>query len=269
MLKSFITSKAPWLLAIPVFILKYFLVPVMNNRLLAPGKMIGIFGPFKFHPRFLFRDYSGWGGGHNCGFVSFVNACKGKKCVIDIGGHIGLTAMPAGRMLATKGRIYVFEPAETNRAYLSRNIELNGMSNTEVLDMFVGAECKDGVEFFESDYDSGLNSFVVRKDKDDFHRVLKKQISLDVFCSERGISPEIIKIDVEGAEFDVLSGAAEVMRKNRPIIYLSLHPRHIELLGRKPEEIHEILKRVRYRISNIDGTEVNKYDLNEYILSPS
>ena len=257
------------MLVVPVFILKHFLVLVMDNRLLAPRKMIGVFGPSKFHPRFLFRDYSEWGKNHNNGFVSFVNACKGKKCVIDIGGHIGLTAMSAHRMLAPEGRLYVFEPASVNRAYLSRNIELNSMSNTEVFDMVIGTKCKDSVEFFESDYDSGLNSIIATKRMYGFQRVLKKQISLDSFCLERVIYPEIIKIDVEGAEFNVLNGAAGVMRNSRPIIYLSLHPYHLEMLGRRPEDIQEILNRVGYRISNIDGTEVLKYELKEYILSPS
>lgn len=268
MLKSFISSKMPWLLAIPVFILKHFLVPVMDNRMLAPRKMIGIFGPFRFHPRFLFRDYRGWGSDHNCGFVSYVNACKEKKCVIDIGGHIGLTVMPVAKMLAPEGRLYVFEPADANRAYLLRNIELNSMSNTEVLSMFVGAECRDDIEFFESDNDSGLNSMVVRKNKNDFHKALKKQVSMDNFCAEKRLSPEVIKIDVEGAEFDVLAGAAGIMMRSRPVIYLSLHPSHLEMIGRKPEEIHGILERVGYGISNIDGTKVEKFSLNEYILAP-
>lgn len=267
MLKSFVTSKMPWLLVVPVFILKHFIVPLMDNKLMAPRKMIGIFGPFKFHPRFLFRNYSKWGQGHNSDFVPFINACKGKKCVIDVGGHIGLTAMPASRMLSPQGRLYVFEPARVNCVYLSRNIELNGISNTEVLNMFVGTECNENVEFFESDYDSGLNSMVVRKNKNDFHKVLKKQVSLNSFCSERGIFPEIIKIDVEGAELEVLSGASEVMRKSRPVIYLSLHPRHLELLGRKPEDIHGILSRTGYKISKNDNTDMNKHG-QEYVLLP-
>lgn len=267
MLKSFITSKMPWIFVIHAFILNCFFIPVMNNRLLAPRKMIDIFGPFRFHPRFLFRDYSKWGQGHNSGFVSFINACKGKKCLIDVGGHIGLTAMPASRMLATEGKLYVFEPAGVNCAYLSRNIELNEMTNTEVLNMFVGAECKNNVEFFESDYDSGLNSIIIRKNKKEFHKVLKRQVSLDSFCAERGIFPDIIKIDVEGAEFEVLNGAHEVMKTSKPIIYFSLHPGNLELLGRNPEEIHEILGRVGYKMSHIEGTE--RDGLYEYILSPS
>ncbi|MFB6226505.1 MAG: FkbM family methyltransferase [Candidatus Paceibacteria bacterium] len=50
-------------------------------------------------------------------------------------------------------------------------------------------------------------------------------ISIDNYCSLTGFYPEIIKIDVEGAELDVLKGSKEVLNKNKlNTIFLELHP---------------------------------------------
>ena len=43
------------------------------------------------------------------------------------------------------------------------------------------------------------------------------------FCEARGIKPTALKIDVEGAEIDVLEGARDLIRTTRPVIFLSTH----------------------------------------------
>jgi FkbM family methyltransferase len=51
------------------------------------------------------------------------------------------------------------------------------------------------------------------------------QITLDEFCDSRELKPELIKIDTEGAELNILKGAIEVLRRHKPTIILSVHPR--------------------------------------------
>jgi len=50
------------------------------------------------------------------------------------------------------------------------------------------------------------------------------QLKLDDWCMAKGIYPDIITMDVEGAEFEVIKGAEAVLRKLRPIIFMSVHP---------------------------------------------
>jgi len=73
---------------------------------------------------------------------------------------------------------------------------------------------------------------------------------------------------VEGAEYDVLAGAKATLVKHRPVIFLSLHPKHLELLGRKADELPDIVKEMSYKCTNIDGSEIREFALQEYLLSP-
>lgn len=50
------------------------------------------------------------------------------------------------------------------------------------------------------------------------------QMTLDQYCEETGIYPDVITMDVEGAEQMVMRGSVSVLRNKRPIIFMSIHP---------------------------------------------
>jgi FkbM family methyltransferase len=221
----------------------------------------------------MFSDYSKWGEAHNSGFSLCINECKGKKCVLDLGAHIGLVSMPSSAVLAPEGRIYSFEPAGENLKYLKYHIQINGIKNIEAVDCLVGSCEKDEVPFFEeSDY-GGLNSTAnVNSMVDDsrlFTKSLKRQVSIDFFCKNRDIHPEIIKIDVEGAEIDVLEGALNTLKTDKPVIFLSYHPKHIASLNRSEAEYRAILEKIDYSCMDIiTGKEAISMNKREYMLVP-
>ncbi len=55
---------------------------------------IGGYGPFLLHGEFAFSDFEHWGWGHNRGFALCIEACRGKRCIVDVGAHIGLVTPP-------------------------------------------------------------------------------------------------------------------------------------------------------------------------------
>ena len=79
---------------------------------------------------------------------------------------------------------------------------------------------------------------------------------------------DLIKIDVEGAEIAVLEGAFEVLKTYRPTIFLSVHPKHIKLLGRNIDELKSVLQRLNYSCLQSDGSSAKNFSLKEYILIP-
>jgi len=247
----------------------YFILPFLPVDAFAFEKHIGEFGPFRFHPRFLFRDFSKWGTVKNIDFKTSVEACKGKKCIIDIGGHIGLAPLPMSRAAAAEGKVYSFEPADPDRFYFSENVRLSGIENIEIIDCLAGKTCKEDVVFYQQKDESGLSSLVVRdKHPERYIETHKKQVSIDAFCKEKGISPEIIKIDAEGNELDILEGAMDTLKICKPVIFLSIHDWHIQKLGRKTNEIYGILEKAAYEIVNMNGSPVGKIVNIEYILRP-
>lgn len=229
---------------------------------------IGPFGPFRLDGRFAFSNYKSWGGGKNAGFCACVEASSGVQCVFDVGAHIGLVSLPVSQVTAPEGKVYAFEPADFNRALLARHVELNNFNNIEVLDTLVGEQDEKGVAFYQLETDTGLNTVARRSSQSSFVEIPKQQVRLDTFCAQRFLEPDVIKIDVEGAEIGVLRGAHETITRCRPLIFLSVHPEQLELLGHGTDELSALINELGYVCRNIDGSEVGSLEGREYILHP-
>jgi len=127
-----------------------------------------------------------------------------------------------------------------------------------VVPSLVGDKCDDCVEFYESSSDSGMNSLCMLKNKDStYNKIVKEQITLDSFVAKNGCIPGLIKIDVEGAEINVLRGAESVLKKYHPEIIISVHPKHLKILGHSVDELAKEICGLGYQIYNIDGSKVN------------
>lgn len=229
---------------------------------------IGPYGPFRLDPHFAFSDFAHWGGGHNNAFEATVEACRGKSCIFDIGGHVGLVSMPVSQVLAPGGRVFAFEPGAANLRFLRRHLELNGIANVEVLPALVG-ETDGEVAFYEQQGPTGQNSVALRKKSPELYSETRRpQVALDEFCKARGLAPDVIKIDVEGAELMVLRGAKAVLAQHRPLIFLSVHPRELEVLGASTEALVAFIAAAGYVCREIDGRPVEKFRLAEYLVLP-
>jgi len=234
---------------------------------LSVAQNIGPYGPFRLDARFAFSDFEHWGGAHNDGFVDCVEACRGRHCVFDIGAHIGLVSLPVASVLADDGLLVSFEPAVANRRLLERHLSLNTCNDRVRVEPFlVGAENRGDVLLHESDEASGMNSLAAREG--DYRQVQHVQVSLDDYCRRHSLTPEVIKIDVEGAELGVLEGAREILDRYRPDIFLSVHPWHIAQLGRSTDELAVLIDELEYDCHDGDGRMVTEFALREYRLVP-
>ena len=228
---------------------------------------IGRYGPFKMSTEFAFSDFENWGDAHNSGFEFCVEASRNKACMLDIGAHIGLVTMPASQVLAPGGQVFAFEPSEANRQTLQRHIDVNAIENVTVVDSLVGdAEVSD-IVFYEHAGVSGMNTRAPIKSDDEYVATHHSQTTLDAFCRSQGIRPDVIKIDVEGAEFSVLEGAREILAEARPLLVVSIHPQHLKALGRDAAELHALAEASGYTVSDTDGRAVETFQLDEYVLT--
>jgi len=234
---------------------------------LSVRQRIGPYGPFRLDARFAFSDFEHWGEGHNDGFSACIESCRGRRCVLDIGAHIGLVTLPAASVLAPGGRLVAFEPAAANRRLLRRHLALNGLTERVVVECtLVGADSRDEVVLHESGEASGMNSLAARAG--DYRQVRHRQVRLDDYCEGHGLAPEVIKIDVEGAELGVLEGARRTLRRFRPLVFLSVHPWHLGQLGRSTAELAGLIDELDYDCHTAAGEAVEEFGLREYLLTP-
>ena len=235
-------------------------VPNAVRKRLGPG------GSFIFDGRFAFSNFEKWGGRHNANFAQWIEACRTAKCVFDVGAHIGLTSMPVGQLLFGHGTVYAFEPGIDNVRFLRRHLSLNGLANVEVVESLVGEEEAENVVLFELPGDSGLNTTAPDYLGERATQLARSQITLDGFCRRRGVVPDVIKIDVEGAEVGVLSGAAEILRQHCPIIFLSVHPKQISALGYSITHLLDMVRDFGYDVLDEEGQPVERLGFAEYKL---
>lgn len=237
-----------------------------GSRMTARQK-IGAYGPFRMSGEFAFSDFEHWGGDHNSGFELCVEACRGKTCVLDIGAHIGLVTLPVSTVLAPEGRVFAFEPSRANRDTLKKHLDLNGITNVEVVESLVGEREIEDVVFYEHAGVSGMNTRAPVKSGETYTQTHHTQMTLDSFCQAHNLRPDVIKIDVEGAEFAVLEGARKVLAEARPLLVVSIHPQHLKALGRDADELHGLAAASGYTVSDTDGRSVDSFQLDEYVLT--
>lgn len=150
---------------------------------------------------------------------------KPGETVLDIGSAFGSYALPA---LALGARVVCFSPADFDTELLSKNVALNPELAQRCLIVRDGLFSQDG--FFDPDHcrfiDQEMMSGTTVSAGDQWLTVR----SLDSFLDERpGIELiDWMKIDVEGAELEVLKGAEKTLRMSRPSILVENHEQHIK-----------------------------------------
>lgn len=157
----------------------------------------------------------------------FMQHLRDGDVVWDVGAAFGLYTVPAAHRLRVSGSIVAFEPEPRMNKLLHRNIRLNHLSNVTVQTAALGSRDTTTVLYPSDTPNAGTSALVQRTD----YRLQKKGVSIPMLRSDSlaGIPPPaVVKIDVEGAEADVLSGMG-VLLKGVRLLYCEVHPHLLPL----------------------------------------
>ena len=222
-------------------------------KLLAPRwtvrKAIGRHGDFQISAKFLFSDFETWADGHNAGFDYLIDAAGRDMCVFDVGAHIGITTLPLARAVGPYGRVFAFEPSPLNRAYLDLHLRQNDIRNVTVMDCALTDQVGEVVEFYEMSDVSGMNGLV--NNRRGMRAIEVNTVTIDQVVDKFKLRPDLIKIDIEGAELLCLKGARETLRVHQPTIVLSVHPRQMEEMGFSILALESLLNEAGYCFRNL------------------
>ncbi|MCI0539114.1 MAG: FkbM family methyltransferase [Verrucomicrobiales bacterium] len=138
------------------------------------------------------------------------------QVVYDIGANVGFYTMLAAVRVGRTGRVFAFEPAPANLELLGRHIALNRLEQARVFPCALGAAT--GTSSFET----SNNSFEGRLAPTGTLTVGVE--TLDHLLAGGEIAPaHVVKVDVEGAEFDVLRGGERFFLEAKPKLFLATH----------------------------------------------
>jgi len=144
------------------------------------------------------------------------------QVIFDVGANIGYYTLLASLRVGSGGKVFAFEPSPRNISYLHRHLVLNGASNVVV----VPAACSDrnSLAVFEQNAacaEGRLAAPGATAEGTDL--ALAATVTIDGVVSLTGYVPDVLKIDVEGAEEQVLQGAIATLRSARPTLILAVH----------------------------------------------
>jgi len=150
---------------------------------------------------------------------------KEGDIVVDIGAHIGRYTIISSKRVGANGKVIAIEADPSNFGMLNRNIELNQLTNVIPLNYAVYSK-ETKVKLYVSEEESGntiYNTVISDRARKEEKFVEVNANTVDYLLQSKGIKHEQvnwIKIDVEGAEFEVLKGAARTLSNSKDIALL-------------------------------------------------
>lgn len=181
----------------------------------------------------------------------FAKICKDSKVFLDLGAHAGYYTL----LYKSKNKdslIYSFEPVENNYEYLQKHIELNNLK--KVIPFNKAVADKEGILRFERG-----NSVGGKLSSSGDMEV--SAVKLSRLFNEKIIEfPDIIKMDIEGAEYKVLKDIKPFLLSHKPIIFLSTHSKKVR------SECLKLISDLDYNIKPLDDKKFEK--AREFFIKP-
>lgn len=166
---------------------------------------------------------------------------KPNYTVFDIGANVGLYTALFSKLVGDLGQVHSFEPYSLTYNILRRNVKNMKLRNVRTYDVALG-NCERNVS---------LEVPIVGKNtvNDPYVHVNLgkegdiKMLTIDDFVAENNITKvDFLKIDVEGFEFFVLSGAQETIRSFSPAILIEIEQEWTSRYGKQKKEVDSLLK---------------------------
>lgn len=154
----------------------------------------------------------------------FQRLVRSGMVVYDVGANAGFYTVASARLTGASGRVLAFEPVVQNFMQLQHNMRLNGFAHVKAWNIALADN--DGTALFNSSPNPGWGRLasVSGQPASAGESITVTVARLDTIVERDALPlPDVIKIDVEGAEAAVLDGAAGVIRRARPVLLIELH----------------------------------------------
>lgn len=153
---------------------------------------------------------------------ALIDHLKEGMVVFDIGAEQGEFSAMAANIVGGK-RMHLFEPSKEYWPNIYCLWKHNGLSMGGCFNGYVGEKSDDNV-------DALLAPFYFRDGDiyyDTHHSVPlhdeNKTISIDDYCKAKGLFPDVVMIDCEGAELSIIRGSLNAIKFNSPTFFISIH----------------------------------------------
>ena len=172
--------------------------------------------------------------------------------VFDVGAHIGSYSILLSNLVGNIGKVYSFEPTPSTFKKLKHNLDAYNCRNVYAFQKVVFSENKPmEINMFPDEYSSwnslGKPQMVDPKTLTNYVPLVTlatvEAVTLDLFCQKNNIKNiDFLKVDVEGAESDVLKGAIQLLgQKSIRFVQFEISQKMLEGMSHKAKDTFDIL----------------------------
>lgn len=176
--------------------------------------------------------------------------------ILDIGANIGLHSIALSKIISSNCTVHAFEMQEQMYEILKKN-----SANENITTYHMGISDKSSYGTYETHLNEGNPGGIGMNSEQDENGDSVRLESIDNLSFENRIS--LMKIDVEGMELQVLEGAKNTIKKNKPKIICEIAggcQRENPFAIKQVEKIKDYCKRNRYKMKKIT--------FHDYLLTP-
>lgn len=168
-----------------------------------------------------------------------------NSVIIDIGAHIG-TFILALKNVYPDARILAYEPDSSSFSLCRRNIRMNKLKAIKVEKLALWKEEK--IMSLHTSGNDYLGSSIVTT-KGDSEKRVRCTTLLKIFQENSIKSCDLLKIDIEGAEYEVLFSAPESVFKKTKTIYVEYHTSETDPKNNSGKRLKAFLKTKGYKVT--------------------
>ena len=188
--------------------------------------------PRELLPQYLHRDYE------PLTTRAVLTALFPGAVAVDIGANVGYFTCLAARAVGSGGVVHAVEPASANVETLARNIRLNELDNVVVHP--VAAAGVIGVRTLRLTAEVDHHGLYDHPDSPTVAEVRVSTAPVDALVD---VPAKLIKVDVEGAEMEVLAGMAGLLRRSPgATVIVEWNPDTLRAAGRLPSEVPRLMQ---------------------------
>ena len=184
------------------------------------------------------------------------------RVMIDVGAHIGTMTLRGAKAVGETGKVLAVEPNPDTVAKLQANIAASHARNIIVEPVAAGSKPGELELFIGSKINSGTSS--LSKENAEEHGAHNAQSvkvpiqRLDDLVEKAGLTRiDIIKVDVEGAETQVLTGGMESIKKYHPVLVLETVDAMLKNMGSSLAELEALLQSLGYERTRESADHAN------------
>jgi FkbM family methyltransferase len=176
---------------------------------------------------------------------------------IDAGANEGFFTVLGSQLVGAAGKVIAIEPQSRLQEVIRRNIALNGCENAQLIQAGIASQRGSFQLSLASDMNSGGSSIYQTTRYKQPEETVRTITLADLLAEGAVAGCQLMKVDVEGAEYDIFLNAGEILRSGvLRNIALEIHEHILMKQGLDPRKVHDFVVDCGYRLNNDLGHPV-------------